>query len=309
LDFDFSHDYYVGMNLRSLKYFVAAAELESFNKAADQLHVVQSTLSHQIKNLEEELKLILFERIGKTVKLSKYGHIFLEEAKNILHTVDQATEKMALAAAGRVGQLAVGLQNVGVINNIVSETISRFREKYPQVQLQLAPLSASTQIEKIISGELDAGFFHLPKDYDELASIPIYETDWSLAIPAAHSLAKKRKLYLKDLKNEDFIFFPRSVAPVLVDRIMAVCYEGGLTPNITQEIHEERVMLNLVSVGMGLAFFLNSADNIYKDRVIFKNIEDFSLPVTQTFSWKKGCQSPSLKKLITEVKATIIDLT
>lgn len=293
------------MNFRSLKYFIAAAELESFNKAAEQQHVVQSTLSHQIKNLETELGVELFERVGKTVVLSQFGKIFLVEARNILAAVDQATEKMALAAEGRFGSLKVGLQNVGVINNIVSETISNFRQSCPQVDIKLAPLSASAQIEKIISGELDAGFFHLPKDYEELSSITIYETDWSLALPIKHPLAAKEKLYLRDLAEQDFILFPRSAAPVLVDRIMALCYEGGLTPNISQEVAEERVMLNLVSVGMGVAFFLNSADNIYQDRVVFRRIEDFSLPVTQALSWRADATSPSLKQLIDVARTTL----
>lgn len=297
--------YYVYMNFRSLKYFIAAAELESFNKAAEQQHVVQSTLSHQIKSLENELGVDLFERVGKTVVLSQFGKIFLLEARNIISSVDQATEKMSLAAEGRFGSLKVGLQNVGVINNIVSETISNFQQLCPQIDLKLTPLSAAAQIEKIINGELDAGFFHLPKNYEQLSSISIYETDWSLGLPKYHPLAAKKKLYLKDLAEEDFIFFPRTSAPVLVDRIMALCYEGGLTPKISQEVAEERVMLNLVSVGMGVSFFLNSADNIYKDRVIFRRIEDFSLPVTQTLSWKTGSTSPSLNQLIEVAQSTL----
>jgi len=293
------------MNLRSLKYFVAAAELESFNKAATRENVVQSTLSHQIKNLETELGVELFERVGKTVVLSSHGKIFLDEAKIIMRAVDHASEKMTMAAQGIFGRLRVGLQNVGVINNIVAETVSQFTSRCPEVDLQLAPLPASMQIEDIISGELDAGFFHLPKHYDEVSAIENYETDWSLGIASNHPLAKKKKLFLKDLVDEKFILFPREIAPVLVDRIMATCYQGGLTPNISQEIAEERVMLNLVSVGMGVSFFLNSADNIYKERVVFKKVEDFSLPMVQAFAWKKDNQSALLQRFISTARDVI----
>ena len=149
------------MELRHLRYFVAVAEELNFRRAAERLHLAQPALSSQIKALEEELDVRLFERTTRVVRLTQAGRLFLNEARGVLGAAAQAEQLARKAEHGIVGTL-----RVGVIAPAASPWLARalrhFHQRFPGVQLSLSEITSTEQLRRLRLGELDAGFLRPP---------------------------------------------------------------------------------------------------------------------------------------------------
>src|SRR5882724_3925720 len=140
------------MELRHLRYFVGVGEEQHFGRAAERLHVAQPALSRQIQDLEKEIGFRLFERLPRGVKLSAAGKLFLEDARRILGEVQEATRRAERVASGKAGTLRVGFVESISWHGVVPEFFRRFRQRQPDAELQLKPLSSLQQIEGVESG-------------------------------------------------------------------------------------------------------------------------------------------------------------
>lgn len=291
------------MDIRGLRYFLAAAETENLSRAAERLNVVQSALSHQVRTLEDELGVTLFERRGRRLRLSPIGHLFREEALRVMKSLDGARERVKRAGNGELGTLRIGFQSVACRNPLVSESLLVFRERFPGVEVKLSSLTGAALLEGIRSGEYDAGFLHVPISFPELETVHLETADWLLALPRNHRLARKRRIRLADLQGEPFIWLPRDIAPVLHDRMIAACSAGGLSPRIVQEAFDEMMMVNLVAVGMGLSFVVDTAKGSWPESIVaLRRVEDFSLPLPLCFVWSSPHPSPALARLVETVR-------
>ncbi len=291
------------MELRHLRYFVAVAELENFHRAAERLNLVQSALSHQIRHLERELGVQLFERSRQRVRLSVMGTLFLEEARRILSDVERASERVRRAAAGHHGTLRIGFQPVVARHKEIPAAFNAFRRKFPFVELKLLPMTTTPQLEAVRSGEVDAGLLYLPADHPELASERICVDDWLLAVPRHHRLARRAKIVMSDLRDEDFLWFPRSVSVDWYDRWMERCVAAGFVPRVVQEAVEEGLILNLVAAGMGIYFVLETLKSQKPDGVVLKKVTDFAMPMDLDLVWRRDNQSPALARFVEVMSA------
>src|SRR5580700_11190472 len=157
------------MELRHLRYFVAVGEEQHYGRASRRLRVAQPALSRQIQDLEAEVGFQLFERLPRGVRLSAAGKLFLEDARRILHEVNEAAERAGRVARGRSVSLRVGFTENASWRGVVPESFRRFRELHPDADLQLQPFSSLEQLDAIRSGRLDADFvFNMPKRDPEL---------------------------------------------------------------------------------------------------------------------------------------------
>lgn len=285
------------MDFQRLRSFVAIAENGTISRAAESLGLVQSALSHQMQALERSMGVELFDREsrgqGRRVRLSDVGRVFLAEARDILARIDTARARVEQAAAGRTGSMRVGFQLPACRNRLVPESFYRFRTGFPDVDLSLTPMTLSGQIESIEAGKIDAGLLYLPIAFPQFEQMHLGRLDWLLALPRRHRLATRKKIRLGDLRDESFIWLPRTLAPILTDEVMARCHAGGLIPRVTQEAFEEPVMLNLVSVGLGITFVLADMRDHCPADVVLKPVADFSLPMTLALIWKaRATESP-----------------
>src|SRR6185369_11515554 len=235
------------MELRHIRYFVAAAEEENFHRAAERLCVVTPALSRRIHDLEDELGVQLFERQQKRVKLSPMGRVFLEQARRILAEVDRAMAQMRLMGAGEAGSLHIGLNETVVRHALVTSAFREFRTQYPGVELKLGPIPSSKLVEAVLSGHVDAAFIYTRPPEGPVDYLRIETDDFFLALPSTHPLAARAELRLADLKDEKFLWMERESAPGVYDRMIAACQAGGLTPNIVQQVLSENTRLHLVS--------------------------------------------------------------
>jgi DNA-binding transcriptional LysR family regulator len=291
------------VDIRAIRYFLAAAETENLSRASERLNIVQSALSHQIRGLEDELGVELFVRHGRRIRLSQVGQVFLQDARKLMADLELAKQRVARAARGAMGELRVGFETISSRNRLVSRALLGFRETYPDVSLQLSAFMGGPLREAIRAGEVDAGFVPMLGASPDLQMISFGSTDWVLALPRDHPLAAKPRLLLSDLEGQPFIWRPRDVSPIVYDHLLGACRERGFTPHIVQEAHNE-MMLSLVSVGLGVGLLVeNIAEQHASDEMVaFRKVEDFSMPLDLCLVWRRDNPSRTLPNLAAIVR-------
>jgi DNA-binding transcriptional LysR family regulator len=189
-----------GMELRHLRYFCAVAQEQSFTLAARRLHVSQSGVSGQIRDLEAELGVTLFRRTQRTVSLTPEGSAFLSSARDILDRAERAVEMLKEASSGRYGKLNTGLCGPATAPFLL-RLIKLFRKHQPGVTLSLKELNPALQPEALVSGQLDIGFTRgLPASFKGILASKVYFREPLLAaIPQDHDLERPGAVSLKDL--------------------------------------------------------------------------------------------------------------
>lgn len=295
------------MELRRLRYFVAAAEEENFRRAAERLHIAQPALSKQIALLERHLGCSLFSRVKRRVVLTPVGRLYLEDARRIIRELDLANQRVRLAAEGKVGTLRIGLRETAGRSQLVSRTCRRFRQSYPEVELRLQQMTSPAQSRALWNGELDAGFIYLSPEHDEgLARLAVAEDRFYLALHRAHPLVKKERIRLQDLTYEPLIWLARSHDAYYSDALLRDCIAGGLTPRIIQEADNEPMSLNLVAVGMGSSFVVAPNDDPPMPDVILKPVVELSNVLILALVWREDTLSPltdNFVKILSDVMA------
>jgi DNA-binding transcriptional LysR family regulator len=285
------------MDVRALRYFAAVADHSSFSRAAEALNIVQSAVSHRIRELEDEVGTRLFAREGRSVRLTEAGATLLTDARRIIQSVTDAKERLRKLADGEAGQLRIGFQAAACRRPIVSESLIEFRRHHPNVALELSPMTGQSMEEALAKGEIDGGFFYRHGN-PPLNHRVLYRDNWVLAMPISHKLASAEEVRLDQLQDENFIVLPRKVTPILHDRILAACAAGGLIPKVVQEAFEETMVLNLVAVGLGVAFVLDSLPTELNGNVVLKRVADFDVPTELCFLWAGAAANPALARFL-----------
>jgi len=292
------------MELRHLRYFVAVGEEQHYNRAAQRLRVAQPALSRQIQDLEEEIGFKLFDRLPRGVKISAAGKSFMEDARRILHEVDEAAARARRVASGQTGALRVGFVESISWHGVIPDSFRQFRLRQPEAELQLKPASSFEHTEAVHSGRLDAAFvFTIASIGRELAQLPIASLNLMLAAPKGHALTKFKRLRLRDLNDAAFVWFPRRESPAYYDRLMHECFRGGLkSPHIVQEGVNEATILSLVSCGLGVAFVSSATRWRCPESVALLPVTDLKLPLPFALIWRKDNASPLLEKFVAAVR-------
>lgn len=290
------------MELRHLRYFVAVAATENFSQAALKLNVVQSAVSRQVRELELQLGCDLFDRIGKRVRLSAFGAQFLSQAQRILADVEQARSHAVMVARGQLGMLRVALQVAAFDRPTVLKSIKLFKSENPGVELVLLPMGGEQVVDAVRSGSVDGGFVYAPLSYPDVVFERLTPEDWLLAMARNHRLATKPEICLRDLVGEPFIWLPRHVSPILHDRMLAACHNGGLVPNIVQEASDRLLLLGLIEVGIGLCFLPGPIGGERSKEIVLRKVSDFSIPAYPSFVWKQGAHSPTRERLLEAIR-------
>ena len=208
------------MNLRDLKYLVALADTGHFGRAADKSHVSQPTLSAQIKKLEEQLAVQLFERRPRNVALTEVGVRVVARARRILQEADDITELARASRDPLAGALKVAfIPTLGPY--LLPLVTPRIRKQLPRLQLRLYEYQTGPLLERLRAGELDLGVLALGVDVSGLEVLPLHEEAFTLAVPAGHRLAKKSAVRPDDLAGETLLLL--ADGHCLRDQALDVC--------------------------------------------------------------------------------------
>jgi DNA-binding transcriptional LysR family regulator len=290
------------MDFRHLTYFVAVAEELHFRRAAERLHVVQPALSQQIARLETELGVQLLARTKRQVQLTDAGRVFLADARAMLAYRERAVASARQAAAGQVGRLDVGF--VGPATYSVLPTVVRtFRGQHPDVVLNLYEHTTAKQLEMLAAGELGVGIVRMPTDDDRFQFERIMTEPICAVLPEEHPLSGRDTIRLSELADEGFVVVPRSLEPVMFDRIISLCARAGFSPRVVQEALQVHAIIGLVATGLGVALVPWSMCTLRRSDVVYKRLEP---PVTATVEtgvvWRTGDESPVITRFLNVVR-------
>ena len=245
------------MELRQLRYFVAVAEELSFTKAAERLNVSQPPLSMQIKALEDELGAILLRRTRRKVELTPAGMLLLESARKALGELRRATEIVALSAKGEAGLIRLGFTGSVPMLDMFPRLMRIFRDRYPEIGIELRHMSTGRQLQAILAGELDVGILRPPYYFQAspgLITHRMWRDKLCVFMPANHALtASIAPIDLLQLKEEAFVSVTPDIGCGMYDHFMTLCNIAGFAPKIVQHAHELSSVLGLVAAGIGLA--------------------------------------------------------
>jgi DNA-binding transcriptional LysR family regulator len=292
------------LELRHLRYFLAVAEELHFGRAAARLGVAQPALSQQIRRLEQMVGAELFRRSTRRVQLTDAGMVLLGEARRIVADVQGAGEVVRRVARGETGTLTVAFA-ASVMFLALPRIIRRFRAQYPDVRLELRELPTAQQLAGLYSGELDIGFVRQPSPDEELHLEVVMHEPLLVAIAKSHPLATRTRFPLRELAHEDFVLFPRDVAPGLHAQVLALCRNAGFTPNVVQESRELYTTVSLVEAGVGVTIIPASVRKMGWRGVAYKPILTPLARTRVAIAWNANNTRPVVQSFIEVVRGTM----
>lgn len=260
------------MELRHLKYFIAVAEELNFRQAAKRLHMEQPPLSRQIHQLEEELKVELFQRNKREVSLTDAGQAFLGEARLTLAQAERATQVAMQFNGEQQKRITIGYETCA-FDLMLSRMIYAFRESNPEVEIIFKGMISNAQTEALLKGEIDVGFVYLPIQQPEVLTQNIRRKPVMVVLPEDHPLASLKTIPLSSLAEESFIIYPRLVKPNYYDFFITLCHQAGFQPKIVQEATPPFLILSLVSAGVGISVLGLSDEAEQYTGVVFREID------------------------------------
>jgi LysR family hydrogen peroxide-inducible transcriptional activator len=211
------------MNLRDLKYLVAVADTRHFGKAAARCFVSQPTLSGQIRKLEDELGVTLFERTNRSVEITPAGQTILAHARLILEQADLIQQLARAQRDPLAGPLRIGV--IPTLSPYLMPLILRpLKKQHPQLTLVLSEELTDTLLERLRKHEIDGALLATPVDEPELESLALFDEPFWIAYPRRHPFYTRERITLRDLRDEQLLLL--SEGHCLADQAMEVCHLG-----------------------------------------------------------------------------------
>lgn len=293
------------MELRHLRYFLAVAENKGFVKASTCVHVAQPALSRQIRDLERELGVRLFERSRLGVSLTFPGECFLEDVQRIFSHLEEAQSRARRAQSGYSGALSIGVVESFAWHETITQSLQNFQHRCPDVVLNVALMASPEQLAAIRDKRLSAGFlFDRDPEDETLQGLKVLSTRAVLAVPESSPYVKEPPEHLADLRSEDFVFIRRAHNPSYYDRIIHACHSAGFTPRIVQSGSNDSSNLSLVAAGLGLTIVPAAAR---KPRsVVLVPVGDLNVETSMELVWRRDFRMPALENFVELLKGNIL---
>jgi DNA-binding transcriptional LysR family regulator len=240
----------INFNLNDLQAFRTVAELASFRKAADALHVSQPAFSRRIEKLEEALGVKLLERTTRKVSLTAVGRDFDRKVQQLLDDLDNTLLGIRGVAGTRMGEVTIACVP-STVYYFLSQVVSRYHERYPKIRVKVFDASANQVLAAVAQGEADFGLNFIGGQEHDIEFKPLLEERFVAACRRDHELARKRKVSWTELGQHDFISVSKSSGNrLLLDQALA-----GLAgrPQAIYEAQHVTTLLGLVEAGLGVA--------------------------------------------------------
>jgi len=295
------------IDIRQLRYFQAVAEELHFGRAAARLSIAQPALSRQVQQLEEQIGTALLRRSQRRVELLPAGALLLERARAIQQDLERAVADTRRTGAGELGRLAVGFIHSSTYG-LLPSVVGRFRQLYPDIELELHEMPITAQHEALVRGSIDVGLLRVQPAPAELEVVPVLRDPFVLAVPAHHPLAGRSRTRLKAVAGDPFVMFSKRESPLFHARVQAMCEQAGFEPRVVQQATQIHTVIGLVGAALGVAIVPSSGRNLHPRNVRFVDIADRAEPVHIALAWRRGHETPaarSFRKVTQEVIATL----
>lgn len=281
------------MNLQQLYYFQAISRLKNYTKASEQLHVAQSSLSHSIGDLERELGVPLFFKVGRTIDITEYGKCFLRHVDQIIAELDAANQEIKNMLNPNIGKVRIALAHT-VSNRFIPNMIKGFyeNENNRAVQFEFSEKQAAKIVEAFANRTIDLGFGARTMS-DQLEYFHIFDEEFVAVVSSRHPLARRTSVKLQDLIQEPLVTYTYNCGTrYWVDNVFQRFH---LTPNIVQEVDTEKVMASAVASGLGVAIMPRISELPIYD-VVALTLENSELHRPMFMCWpKEGALRPVVK--------------
>jgi DNA-binding transcriptional LysR family regulator len=291
------------MELRHLRYFVAVAQEEHMTRAAAKLGIQQPPLSHQIQLLEKELGVQLFFRQSRRIQLTPAGKVFLGDARAILASVDQATQRIQRFDMGEEGSIRLGFTSSASMHQMTPDLVRVFRETYPLITVEIEEGAAHDLINALEQERIDIAFSRSSvKPYPGIASMELLKEDMVIAVPVNHPLTNlpNETIRLKDLCDENFIFYQQVNGSGIKESLIEECAKVGFEPRSAQIVYRIIGALHLVASGLGIAIVPKSMQAIQPDSIVYKTFEpDSVITVPLSIAYRDNSSKLTVKRFLT----------
>ncbi len=282
------------IELRHIKYFLAVAKDLHFRRAAERLFISQPGLSRQIKQMEDDLGVVLFERHNRKVILTKAGAYLRDELtlnlKNLEHTFYHAK----LLNNGKKGGLRLGYVG-SAMQDIIPNLLLTFRKEHPDVIFNLKEMDNHKQIEDLLSYDLDIGFVRLDRVPKELEIKPILKEPFCLVLPYSHSLNKESFKSLNQLKEAPFILFDPKYSTSYFEKVMQIFDDSGFSPIVSHNTIHASSIYKLVEHHFGVSIVPKSLVDHNNTKVKFIELSHIKQRTTLSMVWNTQNRNPVLK--------------
>ncbi|WP_077002732.1 LysR family transcriptional regulator [Variovorax sp. KK3] len=297
------------IDLRAWRQFLAVAEELHFGRAAQRLHMTQPPVTQAIAQLEKTLGVLLFDRTRRRVALTPAAEALLPEVRELLARAQALPLRAQAAAAGEVGRVRLAFVSTIGFERLPT-WVREFRQRCPEVALELVEATGDVQLDGFERGEIDAGLMlHSPGFGPAgLERLPVSHEPLVLALPARHPLARAERPSLADALVEPLVIFPRRIVPSLHDAIFALYHAAGRTPRVAQEAIQMQTIVNLVWGGLGLAWVPESVTQFRRAGVVYRTAAEFApaarrrpptLPGCETsLVWPSRLDNPALRRFV-----------
>ena len=288
----------MNIDLRHLRYFLAVAEELHFGHAALRLHMAQPPLSQQIRALEAEIGHPLFIRSSRSVKLTPAGKALMDRARRTLLKVDDDVEAVRRVARGEVGELHVGFVGSAMLTSLPA-ILGKYRRLYPRVRLRLDEFHTSQLIEAMLDGSIDVSLARDTGTPEGLIVERAMVEPFIAVVPKGHPLARRRSIPIAQLRDEPFVFFPRSAGSYAWENTIRLCEQHGFRPNIVQEAPQWLTIVRLVGAGLGVTIMPASVGKIVSPAVVCRKLSPSGGGTSIDLVYRTDQTSPLVKAFVT----------
>ncbi len=270
------------MELRHLRYFEAVARHSHVTRAAAELHIAQPALSKQISQLEQELGIALFDRVGRNVRLTEAGEALLPHARAVMAQVDAARAEMAERIGLRRGRAAVGTPpTVGM--QLLPPVLAAFNRQYPGIELRFHEAGVQTLLDLLETGLIDVAAVTLPVEDEHLTVVPLFTEEMVVAVWREHALTARETVAIADLREEPWVLSPQNYE--LREATLSACQKAGFVPRVVLDGGETDTLLRFVAAGIGVALVPRLAVQNAPDLVALR-VTDQDLTRTLGIVWR-----------------------
>jgi len=288
------------LELRHLRYFLAIAEAASFTRAAVKLQITQPTLSHQIKQLEQEIGSPLFDRVGLKVRLTAQGKVLKSYAEQALSVIESG-----VTAVTELGGLIHGHLRIGVFhsfgNSLLPPILAQFIQSYPGVHVVLRQQSRAEMEQGLINGDLDFAVGYAPAVSDRILEEALFTESFALAVGVRHPWFARKRVGLSELHGESLVLqTPEHPSRRIIDKYLQ---SRGIAPRIIAEMNSNEAVLATVRCG-ALATLLSERIVAGIPDLHAMPLAEPALARTAAIFWHRNIYRPTAARLAADMIRT-----
>lgn len=289
------------IELRHIRYFLAVAELLHFRKAAEKLFISQPGLSRQIKEMEDNIGIKLFDRHNRQVKLTHTGLYLKEELSKNLKSLDAILHHAKLLEDGKDGKLNFGYVG-SAMQKIIPELLLKFTEDHPNILFSLKEMDNGKQIEGLLSQHIDIGFVRLERIPRGLESHPVLKEPFCLVLPKHHTIDASNFKNLSQFKEEHFILFDPEYSASYYKKVMEIFDASGFSPIVSHNTIHAGSIYKLVENNFGVSIVPQSLINENNSKTKFIELHKIKQRTTLSAIWNKDNRNPILKNILSLIR-------